>query len=196
MINPARQLGRRNLPPDSASLLRGRRYNRAKRQGARTDLTLGHSGPKSREDTAERLAEQPGVGSRTIKRDGRFAAAVETLKPTIPDIEQRIMRGAVPSREAVVAAAKAPETARAALDTAVHVGHNSGNNEWYTPVRYIEAARKTMGGIDCDPASSDAANRTVKATTWHTAEANGLMQPWGARVLDIGRQDWAPAHAR
>jgi hypothetical protein len=77
------------------------------------------------------------------------------------------------------------DKARATVDilkAPAHVSNASGDNEWYTPSRYIEAARKTMGGIDCDPASSDAANRTVKATTWHTAEANGLMQPWGARV--------------
>ena len=40
------QLGRRNLTPDQMSLLRGRRYNRAKRQGERTDLTLDQNDTK------------------------------------------------------------------------------------------------------------------------------------------------------
>ena len=63
-----------------------------------------------------------------------------------------------------------------------HVSYNSGNNEWYTPADIIEAARKTMGGIDLDPATSEVAQDVVKATTYYTAEANGLDKPWSGRV--------------
>jgi DNA N-6-adenine-methyltransferase (Dam) len=56
------------------------------------------------------------------------------------------------------------------------------SNEWYTPSKYIEAARTVLGGIDLDPASCEFANRTVKATKYYTIEDNGLKQEWGGRM--------------
>lgn len=176
----ANQLGRRNLTPMAASELRGRRYNRTKqsRGGQIPGSRVGQNVPSI--STAERLATQHGVDERTIKRDGQFAAAVDTLKPVIPDIQQRVMRGDVPSKSAVIEAAREPEKAAEILKP--HVSNNSGNNEWYTPPDYIAAARLAMGGIDLDPATSDIANRTVDAIAIFTAEDDGLKQTWHGRV--------------
>jgi hypothetical protein len=74
------------------------------------------------------------------------------------------------------------ETATDEPKEMAHVGRNSGNNEWYTPPEYIEAARLTLGSIDLDPASSEIANRTVQARAFYSAEDDGLTKNWAGRV--------------
>jgi len=39
----------------------------------------------------------------------------------------------------------------------------TGNNNWYTPARYIEAARTVLGEIDLDPASDARGQSVVQA---------------------------------
>ncbi len=182
------QLGRRNLTPLGLSMLRGRIYERTKKShgGDRRSQSSNLSESKAQNEplvsttTAEVIAQDLGVSKETIKRDAQLVRAVETLKPTVPDIVQRVMSGDVPSKQAVIEAAAAPERAVAILKP--HVAHNSGQNEWYTPAEWIALARNVMGSIDCDPASSEIANETVKAARFYTAEDDGRDKPWGARV--------------
>lgn len=63
-----------------------------------------------------------------------------------------------------------------------HVANNSGNNEWYTPADYVELARKVMGSIDLDPASTEKANEVVQATTYYNESNDGLQHEWFGNV--------------
>jgi len=62
------------------------------------------------------------------------------------------------------------------------VNQSSGKTDFWTPQPIIEAARKTMGGIDLDPASSSDANKRVKAGCFFTEKHDGLKQDWFGNV--------------
>jgi ParB family chromosome partitioning protein len=61
----------------------------------------------------------------------------------------------------------------------------TGDIEWYTPGYLLEAAAQVMGGIDLDPASSDAqqAAAPIKAARYFTIEDDGLTKPWCGRAF-------------
>jgi len=59
----------------------------------------------------------------------------------------------------------------------------TGENEWYTPSEYIEKARKVMGSIDVDPASSDIAQKVVQAKKYYTLITNGLDKNWNGNIF-------------
>jgi phage N-6-adenine-methyltransferase len=58
----------------------------------------------------------------------------------------------------------------------------TGENEWYTPAEYVEAARACLGGIDLDPATSPLAQDTIRAAHFFTRDDDGLRHPWPGRI--------------
>lgn len=179
------QLGRRNLDARQMSLLRGRRYNRTKKAPEDAGALKGKGVDKM--STASALAAEHGVNEKTIRRDGEFAEAVEAL-----GIEREIVAGEIdaPKHEIVAAAKSLPEKptqeqvaeAVEVMKARPHVANNSGDNEWYTPKEYIEAARQVLRKIDLDPASNPVANEVVGAANFYTAEDSGLDKEWGGNV--------------
>ena len=110
---------------------------------------------------------------------------VKAGEVSIPLASQFVSLPEEVQQEAIAAIAEQNEPAKEVMREAVkkaHVANNSGNNEWYTPGKYIELARQVMGGIDTDPATSEIANRTVKAEKIFTAEDDGRNQVWSGRV--------------
>jgi phage N-6-adenine-methyltransferase len=59
----------------------------------------------------------------------------------------------------------------------------TGENEWHTPAESIERVRAVLEVIDLDPASSAAAQQTVRAEKFYTKQDNGLAYEWRGRVF-------------
>lgn len=63
------------------------------------------------------------------------------------------------------------------------VQHSSATDSWGTPLDIIRRVYNVLDGIDLDPASSEAWNKTVNAEHFYTKDQNGLVQPWAGRVF-------------
>lgn len=59
---------------------------------------------------------------------------------------------------------------------------HTGDEESYTPTKYLESARKVLGHFDLDPASNPMAQQNVQARRYFTFEDDGLSQLWDGTV--------------
>lgn len=86
-------------------MIRGRIYNRMKgnRGGDRENQAKGQIVPLV--DVAEKLGEKMGVSGKTIKRDGKFADAVDKIGVAKPEAKAAILNGTATATKAEVIAA-------------------------------------------------------------------------------------------
>lgn len=140
---------------------------KATKDNARKQIGIGADLIKPKSQVLKEL----NIGQDTAERYQQMAAHPEIVEQAIAEARENddiVSRASVLRK---IQEAKKP-----------HVSFNSGENEWYTPPEYIEAARAVMGSIDLDPATSDIANQTVQASHYYTVEMNGLEKPWFGNV--------------
>jgi hypothetical protein len=116
-----------------------------------------------------------------LMKTAEVAALVQGLGQSPPTREQaRELAPLIDNPPALVAA-----RAEQLSGGVTRVTLNSGEFEWYTPAGIIESVRWAMGSIDCDPASCEEANRTVRAARFYSKDDDGLAPgaTWGPTVF-------------
>lgn len=121
-------------------------------------------------------------GSETGRARDKAAKSLNVSGRSVDDAEKLINERPDLAKEVELGTKSLHEAVEESKGNNVHVANNSGENEWYTPPQYIEAARLVMGSIDTDPASCDKANEIVKAANYFTKENSGLDKVWNGNV--------------
>jgi phage N-6-adenine-methyltransferase len=75
-----------------------------------------------------------------------------------------------------------PSKRAVSIEINTRLNSYSGDNEWYTPSKYIEMARDVLGTIDVDPASNVTAQATVRSDRYYTVDNSGLDKEWCGQV--------------
>src|SRR5262249_50646896 len=132
---------------------------------------------EQRKRIVERIRElQPEVSNRTIAKVvgvDEITVRRDTATNVAPDLKI--------SNENKDGNSEWATNAAPAGTSPVRGTQGTGENEWFTPTEYIEAARKVLGEIDLDPATHELAQQTIRAARFFTKADNGLEHEWHGR---------------
>lgn len=168
----------------------------AARIATMTQSDAGKAYGKGKDDSSGKFAEakvsQPEAAERMAVSPRSVRSARVVQERGIPELVKAVDSGKMPVSKAADISKVSPEKQKAAIvkhekeqakeERMPHRTEATGYEEWYTPPEILSIARKVMGGIDCDPASSVEANKGVKAEVFFSVKDNGLKQKWHGRV--------------
>ncbi len=191
------QLGRRNLQPFVKIELEYKAAPALERQ-ARARMLAGAKDPRttlSEGRVREQIAESVGVGQVTVdKARSLIADAPEAIKAALRTGDMSIHAAYVGMKalDKLTEENRASIVERIATEPTLDVAKtiqdlrravfSSESAEWYTPAKYICAAREVLGAFDLDPASNPTANEVVQAKQFFTQADDGLHREWNGRV--------------
>jgi len=152
-----------------------RHLNESQRAVIAAKLANTRAGGDKRSDQYHSANLRNDIGQPTaasmLNISERSLQTAKAIERDAPELLDKVMSGEMTLNRAMLETKQLP-----------HVAQNSGDNEWYTPAEYIEAARLVLCEIDLDPASTPEANEVVRARQFYTAEMDGLKFPWVGRV--------------
>jgi len=148
------------------------------------NLTRRHLSESQRALVGAKLANMK-VGKKSLYRENSTditnseAAQKLNISNFIIKQAKKVLRES--PQEVIEAIEKGEMTVNKAVNNLI-VTKYTGNEEWYTPKKYIDMAREVLGQIDIDPASNAFANEVVQATTYYTKEDDGLSKEWQGKM--------------
>ena len=166
------QLGRRNLTESQKSYLRGKRYNNEKK--------LAHRPEKGDQSdhlkTSEKIAQEEKIGSATVRRDAKYAEAVDLLKDGVgQDFSKKLINEEIKlPKTDVIKLAKKPAEERAALADEIQKGVKRLNEAEIAVQAKKDPSKETFAKAGDD----------IEFAGW----------AWNPRMLEAPKNTPAPQH--
>jgi len=174
---------RRNATPEEISVLRGRQYKREKKKHGGDRKSSGHYDHLM--NTRKKIADEHKVEESTIRRDAKFAEAVDAISENVgPEAEEKILSGkkisGLSKKDVVAIAKEEPEKQKSAFAQA---HFSTATVECNTPKKIINRVLEVLKTIDLDPCSNSHKKPNVPAKKHYTKSDNGLTKEWGGKVF-------------